>query len=252
MLSNKEKEMFLNKLINEIKAQKNNLEKANKIDKKYYSMNIEIEKILAISNEFKKYNINEEISQSVMVVHNGNPYITYILAIKAIINEINIKICINETMLATNMILVQIICYIMKELNIKTKLEIQRKLETTGENIIVLGDKSLYSMLLKNGVKNIKYSGKINISIYIENNELEELKQQILTYCAENFIEIEVYEANNIDEAIKEIKADNQGENILLLIKENINNKEIQGIPVKINKNILKDIEIEFVQEKII
>ena len=250
------KEILLNKLIMKLREEQINIKKCNEIDKKYYNMNVEINKLIELSEKMKKEDLTEEIDQNVTIIHNGNPYITYILAIKALCNKINMKICINEVMVGTNLILIKIIDEVRKEINITNLIEIQRNIETfqynEDEKIIVLGDKEPYFILLNQKVKNLHYKPKFNIAMYVEGGELEELKQSIMNYCYNNFIEIEIYEADNVKEAIEEIKADNEGERIMLLTNESVDKRDIEGFDISINENILKDIEEVIIKEKIL
>lgn len=253
MIENKIKENLLNKVMKKIKEEQVNIKKANQVDKKYYNMNISIEKLLEISEELKKQDLRENTKENILVIHNGNPYITYILVIKAIVNEINMKLYANETMLGTNLVLLKIIQEVEKEMKIQTNIAIKRdikieEIRREDANIIVLGDISKYGILKKYHIENVKYNAKNNISIYIENESLEELKRNILQYCADNLIEIEVYEAENIKEAISQIEVDNQGEKVLLLTKEKIDKEEIKRISATVNKNILQDFEKEFIR----
>lgn len=257
MIENKVKKDLLNKIMKKIREEKANIEKANQIDKKYYNMNISIEKLLEISEELKEQDLKEKDEKDRLVIHNGNPYITYILAIKAIINEMNMKISVNEAMLGTNLILTKIISEVAEERKIKTNIEIKRSIEIEeikqGKNftIVVLGDSSQYRFLLRNGIKQVKYNARTNVAIYIENQQLEELKQNIIQYCADNLIEIEVYEAENVAEAINQIKADNQGERVMLLTKEKVDKEIIKEMPITVNENILRNFEKEFVKGEI-
>jgi len=250
------KENLLNKILIKLREEEINIKKCNEIDKKHYNMNVEINKLIEITENMKKENLTENIKQNVTIIHNGNPYVTYILAIKAICNKINMKICINEVMLATNSIIVKIINEVIKEIKIENTIELKRKFNIfehdKNEKIIVLGDKEPYINLLKQKVENLYYMPKFNIAMYIEEGELEELKQNILNYCYINFIEIELYEAENVKQAIEQIKADNEGEKIMLLTNEKIDERDIEGINVSINENVLKHIERALIKEKVL
>ena len=93
-----EKEKILSKIIKRIKEEKNSIDNANQIDNKHYKMKINIEKLIQITENLKNKNIGKFKDKSVLITHNGNPYITYILAIKAIYSNTNLTICVNETM----------------------------------------------------------------------------------------------------------------------------------------------------------
>lgn len=256
------KKVVLNRIIKAIKEEQVYIKKANEIDKKHYKMQIDINRLAEITEMLKKEDISEEnINQDIIISHNGNPYVTYILAIKGICNDINLDICVNETMLGTNAIIVKIINEVLKDLKIKTKIQVDRKLEierlkdNPNTKVIILQDKAEYSKLLKLNVENVYYRPKYNISIYAD-EEYKELEQDILKYCFENFIEIEIYEANDLEDAIEQLEADNQGETIMILTKEDINLEKIEklrneyNIEININKNMLKNLEEKLIKEK--
>ena len=104
----------------------------------------------------------------------------------------------------------------------------------------------------------MQYCALFNISLYVGNEELQELQNNIIEYCIENFIEIEVYEAEDVKDAIEQIKADNEGEKVMLLTKESIDLNEIKaiekrtGIEISINRNILKNLEYELINREIL
>lgn len=260
MLENHMKLNLIEKVTKKIQEKEEQIKKANQIDQKYYYMQVKIEKLLEISEELKKQNLEErQIEDEVIIFHKGNPYLTYILAIKALFNEVNMKIAIDEIMLATNLVLIKIIEEVKKEIKLKTKIELENSWKLsliknpnmTNTKIIILGDRVLYGTCLKEKIKNIQYNGHYNISIYIEKEGLQGLKNMLINYCDNNFIEIEIYEAENVREAIEQLKIDNDGERILLLTKEEVENSLTLGMHVHLNENLLKDIEKQWAQESI-
>ena len=249
------KENLLNKLIKRIKEEEKNIYKANQIDRNHYKMKININRLIQISEQLKEKNIGEFADENVMVTHNGNPYVTYILAIKAICSNTNIEICVNETMLGTNCVIVKIIEEVLKELKINIHIAIIRNLDietlknTQDTKIVVLQDKAQYSQLLRAKVPNVVYRPIYNVALYIDDEEFEEIQQDIIQYCDENFIEIEIYDAEDIEDAIEQLEADNEGEYALILTKQKVDMDKIQelkekeNIDIYINKNILTDLE---------
>ena len=257
------KEELLNKMIKIIKEQEININKANKIDKKHYKMKVHVNKLLQLTESLKEKDIGEFAYKNVVIVHNGNPYMTYILAIKAICSNTNIDICVSETMLATNLIIVQLLNEILKEMKIQINIEVIRILDTKtlekekDKKIIVLQDKAEYSRLLKQNIPDVYYKPIYNVALYIDNEEFEEIKQDIIKYCDENFIEIEIYEADNVEDAILQMEADNEGEYALILTKEKVDLNKIQEIKEKenieiyINKNVISKLEERIIRAKI-
>lgn len=261
---------LIEKIIKKIKEQEKNINKANKIDRKHYKMKINIQKFIQIADKMKDKNIGKFTDKNLIIIHNGNPYITYILAIKAICSNTNLDIYVNETMLGTNLVIIKIIKEVLKELKIQIYIEILRNLDTeelknitnstrsktengTNKKIIILQDRAEYSKLLKEKIQNVYYYPIYNICLYIDNEEFEEIKQYIIKYCDENFIEVELYDADDIETAIEQIEADNEGEHVLILTKEKVNKiKEKAQIDVNINTNILSNLEERLIEKEII
>ena len=255
------KEIFLNKLIKRIKEEKKNIDKASQIDRKHYKMKVNINRFMQIAENLKDKEKGTFIDENVIVTHNGNPYMTFILAIKAICSNTNLEICVNETMVGVNSVIVKIIEEVLKELRIHLQIEVIRNLEILKNKketkIIVLQDKVQYSKLLKAEVQNVYYRPIYNVALYIDDEEFEEIKQDIIQYCDENFIEIEIYDADNVEDAIEQLEADNEGEYALILTKQKIDKdkikelKEKENIEMNINKNILTELEERIINKKI-
>ena len=257
------KENVLNKIIKRIKEEEKNIYKANGIDRKHYKMKVNIHRLIQISENLKEKDIGEFTDENVIITHNGNPYMTYILAIKAICSNTNIEICVNETMLGTNSVIVKIIEEILKELKINIHIDVIGMLDietlknTQDTKMIVLQDKAQYSQLLRAKVPNVYYKPIYNVALYIDDEEFEEIQQDIIQYCDENFIEIEIYDAEDIEDAIEQLEADNEGEYALILTKQKVDMDKIQelkekeNIDIYINKNILIDLEDRIINKKI-
>ena len=257
------KENLLNKIIKRMKEEEKNIYKANQIDKQHYKMKVNINRFIQIAENIKEKDMGEFTDENVIITHNGNPYMTYLLAIKAICSNTNLTICVNETMLGTNSVIATIIEEVLKELKIKTHIAIIRTLDIqTLKNqknisIIVLQDKAQYSQLLRAKVPNVVYKPIYNVALYIDDEEFEEIQQDIIQYCDENFIEIEIYDAEDVEDAIEQLEADNEGEYALILTKQKVDMdkikelKEKENIDIYINKNILIDLEERVINKKI-
>ncbi len=255
------KENLLNKIIKRMKEEEKNIYKANQIDKQHYKMKVNINRFIQIAENIKEKDMGEFTDENVIITHNGNPYMTYLLAIKAICSNTNLTICVNETMLGTNSVIAKIIEEVLKELKIDIHITVIRTLdiETLKKEIkiIVLQDKAQYSKLLKAKIQNVYYRPIYNVALYIDDEEFEDIQQDIIRYCDENFIEIEIYDAKNIEDAIEQLEADNEGEYALILTKQKIDMdkikemKEKENIEININKNILTDLEERIIEQNI-
>lgn len=255
------KENLLNKIIKRMKEEEKNIYKANQIDKQHYKMKVNINRFIQIAENIKEKDMGEFTDENVIITHNGNPYMTYLLAIKAICSNTNLTICVNETMLGTNSVIAKIIEEVLKELKIDIHITVIRTLdiETLKKEIkiIVLQDKAQYSKLLKSKIPNVYYRPIYNVALYIDDEEFEDIQQDIIRYCDENFIEIEIYDAEDIEDAIEQLEVDNEGEYALILTKQKVDMdkikemKEKENIEININKNILTDLEERIIKQNI-
>lgn len=255
------KENLLNKIIKKMKEEEKNIYKANQIDKQHYKMKVNINRFIQIAENIKEKDMGEFTDENVIITHNGNPYMTYLLAIKAICSNTNLTICVNETMLGTNSVIAKIIEEVLKKLQIDIHITVIRTLdiETLKKEIkiIVLQDKAQYSKLLKAKIPNVYYRPIYNVALYIDDEEFEDIQQDIIRYCDENFIEIEIYDAKDIEDAIEQLEADNEGEYALILTKQKVDMdkikemKEKENIEININKNILTDLEERIIEQNI-
>lgn len=257
------KENLLNKIIKRMKEEEKNIYKANQIDKQHYKMKVNINRFIQIAENIKEKDMGEFSDENVIITHNGNPYMTYLLAIKAICSNTNLTICVNETMLGTNSVIAKIIEEVLKELKIDIHITVIRTLDIEQLKdekeikIIVLQDKAQYSKLLKAKIPNVYYRPIYNVALYIDDEEFEDIQQDIIRYCDENFIEIEIYDAKNIEDAIEQLEADNEGEYALILTKQKVDMdkikemKEKENIEININKNILTDLEERIIEQNI-
>ena len=250
-------ETLINKIIKEIKLNEETIKKMNDIDSKYYDMKINIESIIDILKIFKNYKIkNQNVTKSALTIASGNPYITIAICMKAIIENRNQIIDIEQRMLAVNAILVSIIQKVIKENNKRIEIKIENNVtkewinDSNIEDIEIIDNIEKYDELKNNikSIKNIKSIHLLDIELYTDaEEELQELQDTIYDYCTENFIGIEIYKEKNINELINKISKIGDKNWLVILSKEtNITEEEIKQKTkykkVTINKNPFKEI----------
>lgn len=227
---------MFSKIQKEIIANKEEIEKLEKIDTKYCKIEINIEKLIKIIEYYKIKEIKNE-NKKILIYCNGNPYIVLNIAMIAITNNLSIKINIDDTMLGVNKYLLEIINRTLEKNELKTKLELFNK-EENDEKIIFIDRINDFNTIK---TKNKKYIPYESIDVYSEESEYEELFEKIYDYAINMNIDIDIFD----DEGIESMLKYGTGKNKLILT----NNKEI------INKYSEKNIYINenpFKTEKII
>lgn len=205
---------MFSKIQKEIIANKEEIEKLEKIDSKYCKIEINIEKLIKIIEYYKIKEIKNE-NKKILIYCNGNPYIVLNIAMIAITNNLSIKINIDDTMLGVNKYLLEIINRTLEKNELKTKLELFNK-EENDEKIIFIDRINDFNTIK---TKNKKYIPYESIDVYSEESEYEELFEKIYDYAINMNIDIDIFD----DEGIESMLKYGTGKNKLILT----NNKEI-------------------------
>lgn len=236
------------KLLNEIKESiakdKLFLEQAANIDFKKWKKKIDFNIFYNIIDEYiemEKKNhtvmIEEGNSQveKIVISYYGNPYVTFILSIQAIIYQKQLLLEAGEFMVSINTFIVNMINQILQE-NHLPKLLIHC-IEIEDEKEII--EKEIKTIIIGATQNKAKYLGKYvyipynNYIIYCVDEELERLSNSIYDYAFNNFFEAEVLWEEDIEEAIKIINLKKDCMSVILtkdinlqnLFKDKIQNK---------------------------
>ena len=224
----------------EIKNNKEEIERMQKIDNKYCKINIAIEKLLKIIGEYKKKDLRYKDTEKIIYC-NGNPYIVLNLAMIAIVNNINMKINIDDSMRGVNKYLLTIINNILKANKLEIKIELFENLESEKEKIFI--DRINDFNILKRKQKNIKFIPYKMIDVYIDCEEYEELLQKIYEYATSMNIDIDVFDE---EEGVEGLFKYGDAKTKLILTKQNVDKYKSSCVyvnenPFKIEKLIFDD-----------
>lgn len=206
------------KLLNEIKESvirdKEFFEQTTEIDFKKWKKKMDLtvfSKIIDEYIEMEKNNhtvmVEEENTQieKIVISYYGNPYLTFILCIQAIIYQKQLLLETGEFMLSTNTFIVNMVNQILKE-NHLPKLLIHC-IEIVDKKAII--EKEIKTIIIGATQNKAEYLGKYiyipynNYIIYCVDDELEELSKSIYDYAFNNFFETEVLFEEDIEEAIE-------------------------------------------------
>ena len=205
------------KLLNEIKESvikdKEFFEQAIQLDFEKWKKKIDLaifSKLIDEYIEMEKNNHTIKIEEGntqiekIVVSYYGNPYVTLILCIQAIIYQKQLLLEAGEFMLSTNTFIVNMVNEILKENHLPKLLihciEILDKKAIIANNIktIIIGATQSKAEYLGKYIY-IPYN---NYIIYCVDEELEDLCRSIYEYSSNNFFEAEVLFEDDIEEAI--------------------------------------------------
>lgn len=258
----KNENMLWEKIEKSIKENEKILKKLNEIDNQYYFFQIEIPKLVEILKEKKQVKPEKQMEEkNLLVVHSGNPYLTFLLAIEAIQKKINVTIDVQEVMYGVNKGIIKIIQEILKEeeldiiVNIQNNIIDEKEKISIFDKVIVFGQKDIYKWLKKNKIKSLIYYTSGNMDIYCDCEELKEIEETICKIANQNFMLVERYEeCENIEQAIEEINEYGQKDIVVLLTKQLIEKeklkKQIRAKYIYVNENPYKQIEKEEIKRE--
>ena len=205
------------KLLNEIKESvikdKEFFEQAIQLDFEKWKKKIDLaifSKLIDEYIEMEKNNHTIKIEEGntqiekIVVSYYGNPYVTLILCIQAIIYQKQLLLETGEFMLSTNTFIVNMVNEILKE-NHLPKLLIHC-IEILDKKAIITNN--IKTIIIGATQSKAEYLGKYiyipynNYIIYCVNEELEDLCRSIYEYSSNNFFEAEVLFEEDIEEAI--------------------------------------------------
>lgn len=249
------------KLLNEIKESfikdKEFFEQATEIDFKKWKKKMDLTVFSKIIDEYIEMEKNNHTVmaeegntqiEKIVISDYGNPYVTWILCIQAIIYQKQLLLETGEFMLSTNNFIVNMVNQILKE-NHLPKLLIHCA-EIVDKKAIV--ENEIKTIIIGATQNKAEYLGKYiyipynNYIIYCADEELEELSKSIYDYAFNNFFETEVLFEEDIEEAIAIINLQKDCIAVILTKDTNLQNLFREKIENKlyINENPFSKEEI--------
>lgn len=205
------------KLLNEIKESvikdKEFFEQATEIDFKKWKKKLDLDIFSKMIDEYIEMEKNNHTAiieegntqiEKIVISYYGNPYVTWILCIQAIIYQKQLLLETGEFMLSTNTFIVNMVNQILKENHLPTLLI--DCIEIVDKKAII--EKEIKTIIIGATQNKAEYLGKYiyipynNYIIYCADEELEKLSKSIYDYVCNNFFETEVLFEEDIEEAI--------------------------------------------------
>ena len=247
--------MTLNSIIESFKMNKESLEKASKLDDSDFKFNVD--KAIDILNRFREFS-SAFLDKKSLVVTNGNPYITIILCMQAISQNISLTINIQDTMFALNSAIIKVF-----DLNlgndgpqIKKYMSPREFISFDADDIIVIDDKTKFYFLRDELKLKVRYVSLLNVDLYTDSEELSSLTDTITDYCSQKYIGLDIHNNESIDEFVNEANRYESGNIALILTKEKVNQMDIydklSDKKVYLNCNPFAKIEVDVALKNIL
>lgn len=247
---------ILNDIIEMIKDNKKILQKLYEEDKEVFAVEFDINTLIEKLNQYKNPKVKENGSRKILLSHYGNPYITAMLCMEAIINQTEIVIGIEDICYGINKAIVKIVNDILKEYELPVKMYLKNNVtnkdieEMNINEIICLGNSNSYTNFRNIKDIQVKHVPFFDIALYYDSDEFEELAENIRKYAVSNLYEIEIYdETEDFEDVIYMINHGTQKYCATILSKDkekqNKFKQEINSQIICINENPFKKFEFK-------
>lgn len=251
---------IISNIIDLIKDNKAILEKIKKEDDEIFAFEFDINRLLEMLSNYKNATGKETKPKKIFVSSLGNPYITVMLCVEAIKHNCELMLGIEEICYGLNVALVKIVQDSLKEqkvtLPISLKMNVDKKeLETENWNkIICLGNSNAYMNLRKLEGFEVKYVPFLDIALYYDSIEFEELVETMRKFAVQNLCEIEIFdETEDFEDVVYQINHSLPRFCAVILSKDAEKQerfrKEIDSQRVWVNQNPFHKFEIKIPEE---
>ncbi len=191
---------IVNSVIDLIKDNQNILTKLEKEDQEICAIDFRVNQLIDRLQKYKNQTIKNKEAKKILISHYGNPYITAILCMEAIVNNWELIIAIEEVCYGLNTALVKMIKDCLKEYKIHRSILLKMNITASDiekidlEQVICLGNSNAYMNFRKIKNKKIQYIPFGDIALYYDTEEYEELIENIRNYAIQNLYEIEIFD----------------------------------------------------------
>lgn len=246
--------MTLNDIISAFKENERILNEANKLDETDFKFNFN--KAIDILNKFRKFNA-KFVSKKALVITNGNPYVTLIIIMQAISQNIQLDINIQNRLPILNSAIIKIFETNICDFNIKLHIDMSPReiVDFETDEIIVVDDKAVYDKLYNFGIMP-KFISLLNIDLYTDSDKLSDLTSTIYDYCNQKFIGINLHKNEKIENFVYNEDRERSGNISLILTEKPIDKKlveeKLHNKLVYINCNPFKTLESDVALKRIL
>lgn len=247
---------IVNDIIDLIKDNKNNLVKLKKEDDEIFAFDFQINQFIEEISKYKNKMIQKKEAKEIFISHYGNPYITAVLCMEAILHQTEMMIEIEEICYGLNKAIVKIVNDVLQENKIHMQISLQMNTNKEAiekanfDKLICLGNSNAYTNLKK--IKNIsvEYVPLFDMVVYYDSLEYEELAENIRIFATQNLYEIEIFdETEDFEDVIYSINHSLPKYCAVILskdqTKQNKFKQQIKSQIICINENPFKQFELK-------
>lgn len=191
-------------IIEAVKNNKKIFRKLNEEDNEVNYFEFNADKLVQIIQEFKNRDIQEKPKQKILVNHYGNPYITALICMEAVIHNVDVVVGIEDYCYGLNMAIIKIINKALEEKKVSLNFALynnikQSEIKKIGiDKVICLGNSNSYMQLRKLKDMEVSNMPLFDLVLYYDSEQYEELARNIKNIANQNFYEIEIF--NDTDE----------------------------------------------------
>lgn len=251
---------IINNMIELIQENQRTLNQLKKQDDEVYKVEFETSQWIRLLRQYedKKMELNEE--RHILVSHYGNPYVTALLCMEALLHNVQLTIAIEDIAYGLNKMIVKMANLALEERGSQRRIDFCYQMTNAEiekmdvEKVVCLGNSNTYEIFHDLQGKEVKYVPLFNVVVYYDDCRYEELVQNMVEYTERNFYEIEVFnETDDFEDVLYEI-TEGQEQYCAVILSKDAKKQEqfreqVKAPIVCVNENPFKRFNFEIPEE---
>lgn len=229
-------------------------------DDEVCKVDFESSKCIELLKRYENQKLETEEKKHILVSHYGNPYVTVLLCMEALLHNVQLTIAIEDIAYGLNKMIVKMANLALEERGSQRRIDFCYQMTNAEiekmevEKVVCLGNSNTYEIFRDLQNKEVKYVPLFNVVVYYDDDRYEELVQNMVEYTEHNFYEIEVFnETDDIEEVLYEI-TESQEQYCAVILSKDAEKQEkfkeqVKARIVCVNENPFKKFKLEIPEE---
>lgn len=251
---------IVSSMVELIQENQRTLNELKKQDDEVCRVHFESSRGIELVRRYEEKQRQESQEKHILVSHYGNPYVTLLLCIEAVLHRVKLTISIEDIAYGLNKAIVKMVNLALEERGMDRQIQFCNQLTNAEiekmdiERVVCLGNSNTYERFRKMETKEVEYVPLFNVVVYYDDGKYEELVRNMVEYAKKNFYEIEVFdETDDFEEVLYEITETQQQYGAVILSmdanKQEKFKSQVKAKIVCVNENLFKKFELEIPRE---
>lgn len=251
---------IVNGMIELMKENQRMLKQLKMKDDEVCKVDFESSKCIELLKRYENQKLENEEKMHILVSHYGNPYVTALLCMEALLHNMQLTIAVEDIAYGLNKTIVKMANLALEERGSQRRIDFCYQMTNAEiekmevEKVVCLGNSNTYEIFRDIQDKEVKYVPLFNVVVYYDDCRYEELVQNMVEYTERNFYEMEVFnETDDFEEVLYEI-TESQAQYCAVILSKDAKKQakfreQVKAPIVCVNENPFKRFKLEIPEE---